>query len=275
MNVMVHTVNHITYYDILSIDISAYYSFIDWRIDGYRWFQNGAKMIPKQNPKIRKVYFVCVLPSGNDKRFKRYAYFSVDTSIDLIILHYGGDESIVIDFPHGNSHHCQPYYHTCPSVLEKLKNSVDCPGNVYKKAVASNNSPVNYESTMKPRNSKQIANLQQNERSKSRLTHDALYNLHELAYDLRPFVISIKTFPDVLIVCGHGSLAEELDGLLQAESEVPQLLSYDTTFQLGDFYLSAFLFRHTTFFSSPVIPCFFLIHERKFQSCHEELCVRC
>ena len=66
MNVMVHTVNHITYYDILSIDISAYYSFIDWRIDGYRWFQNGAKMIPKQNPKIRKVYFVCVLPSGKD-----------------------------------------------------------------------------------------------------------------------------------------------------------------------------------------------------------------
>ena len=124
---------------------------------------------------------------------------------------------------------------------------------------------------MKPRNSKQIANLQQNERSKSQLTHDALYNLHELAYDLRPFVISIKTFPDVLIVCGHGSLAEELDGLLQAESKVPQLLSYDTTFQLGDFYLSAFLFRHTTFFSSPVIPCFFHIHERKFQSCHEEL----
>ena len=71
----------------------------------------------------------------------------MDTSIDLIILHYVGDESIVIDFPHGNSHHCQPYYRTCPSVLEKLKNSVDCPGNVYKKAVASNNSPVNYEST--------------------------------------------------------------------------------------------------------------------------------
>ena len=83
--------------------------------------KKGAKMIPKQDPKIRKVYFVCALPSGNDKRFKRYAYFSVDTSIDLIILHYVGDESIVIDFPHGNSHHCQPYYRTCPSVLENLR----------------------------------------------------------------------------------------------------------------------------------------------------------
>ena len=72
-------------------------------------------------------------------------------------------------------------------------------------------------------------------------------------------------------MCGHRSLADELDGLLQAASNIPQLLSYDTTFQLGDFYLSAFLFRHTTFSSSPVIPCFFLLHERKFQSCHEEL----
>ena len=72
-------------------------------------------------------------------------------------------------------------------------------------------------------------------------------------------------------MCGHGSLAEELDGVLQAESEVPQMLSYDTTFQLGDFYLSVFLFQHSTFSSSPVIPGFFLIHERKFQSCHEEL----
>ncbi len=75
-----------------------------------------------------------------------------------------------------------------------------------------------------------------------------LSTLHELAYDISPFVISIKTFPDVLIVCGHSSLSEELNSMLQAESESPQLLSYDTTFQLGDFFLSAFLFRHTIFF---------------------------
>ena len=95
-----------------------------------------------------------------------------------------------------------------------------------------------------------------------------------LAYDLRSFVISIKTFPDVLIVCGHGSLAEELDGLVQAESEVPQLLSYDTTFQLGDFYLSAFLFRHTTFSSSPVSPVSFSSMNVNFNLVIKSLCVR-
>ena len=87
------------------------------------------RIIPKQDPKICKVYFVCVLPSGNDKRFKRYAYFPVDTSIDLIIdliiLHYFGDESIVIDFPHGNSHHCQLYYCTCPLYWKNLNEEVE------------------------------------------------------------------------------------------------------------------------------------------------------
>ena len=45
---------------------------------------------------------------------------------------------------------------------------------------------------------------------------------------------------------------------------------YDTTFQLGDFYVSPLLFRHTLFSSSPVIPVLFLVHERKFQLVHDE-----
>ena len=49
----------------------------------------------------------------------------------------------------------------------------------------------------------------------------------------------------------------------------PVLLSYDITFQLGHLYISAFLFRHVLFQSSPVIPAAFLIHERKYQSAHE------
>jgi len=49
------------------------------------------------------------------------------------------------------------------------------------------------------------------------------------------------------------------------------MLSYDTTFQLGDFYVSPLLFRHTLFVESPVVPALFLIHERKFETAHEQL----
>ena len=120
-----------------------------------------------------------------------------------------------------------------------------------------------------PRNPKQITNLQQKERQKSRLTHDGLYNLHELAYDLNGFVKVMTTYPDLVIICGLTELINELDMVLQLESERPQLLSCNTTFQLGDFYLSPLLFRHTLFSNSPVITALFLIHERKFQSVHE------
>ena len=37
---------------------------------------------------------------------------------------------------------------------------------------------------------------------------------------------------------------------------------YDTTFQLGDFYVLILCFRHTLFKETPVIPATFLVHER-------------
>ena len=87
------------------------------------------------------------------------------------------------------------------------------------------------------------------------MTHDALYNLHELAYDLEDYIRTIQTYPDLIVVCGLTSIVKEMNSvLLQTGSELSQLLSY-TTFQLGDFYLS---------------PALFLIHERKYQEVHEE-----
>ena len=80
----------------------------------------------------------------------------------------------------------------------------------------------------------------------------------------------LKTYPDLIIICGLNKLITELESILQTDSECPQLLLYDTTFQLGDFYLSPLLYRHTYFSNSPVIPALFLIHERKFQSVHEQ-----
>ena len=50
---------------------------------------------------------------------------------------------------------------------------------------------------------------------------------------------------------------------------------HDTTFQLGDFYVSTLAFRHTLFKEAPVIPVAFLIHERKLQTCHDELFGTC
>ena len=63
--------------------------------------------------------------------------------------------------------------------------------------------------------------------------------------------------------------------MLLLKSPSPQLLSYDTTFQLGDFYVSVLSFRHTLFKEAPVMPAAFLLHERKFQPHHEEFIGTC
>ena len=102
-----------------------------------------------------------------------------------------------------------------------------------------------------------------------RLSQDSLFNLHEIAYDLPQFVWFIQTYPDLLCICGIQEILDQLDRILLIDSSFPQLLSYDTTFKLGDFYVSTLLFRHVIFKESPVIPALFLIHERRFQSTHE------
>ena len=104
-----------------------------------------------------------------------------------------------------------------------------------------------------------------------RISQDALYNLHEIAYDLPEFVWVIQTYPSLICVCGMQEVLDQLDRLLLVDSPSQQLLSYDTTFQLGDFYVSPLLFRHTLFTESPVLPALFLIHERKFETAHEQL----
>ena len=58
--------------------------------------------------------------------------------------------------------------------------------------------------------------------------------------------------------------------MLVLQSSGHQLLSYDTTFQLRDFYLSTLTFRHTLFKEDLVISVAFLLHKRKQASCHQE-----
>jgi len=91
-----------------------------------------------------------------------------------------------------------------------------------------------------------------------------------MVFDTSGFVQRIETYPDLLVICGVHSLMEELDRIIQAELDIPNLLSYDTTFCLGDIYVSPFLFRHILFESSLIVPVAFLLHEHKFKSTHEK-----
>lgn len=124
-----------------------------------------------------------------------------------------------------------------------------------------------------PRNNKQVQNVKHRLTGNGRLSSDALINLHDIAFDLPDFVWNIQTYPDLIVVCGRLEVLAELERLLLITTATnTQLLSYDTTFQFGDFYVSSLLFRAICFQQSPVIPAIFMIHERKLRSTHQTLC---
>ena len=126
--------------------------------------------------------------------------------------------------------------------------------------------------TAAPRNAEQVRNTQKRERNKQRLSRDALYNLHEFAYD-SGFIHKICTFPDLSVICYNQDVVAVFNSLLStsAQSATPTIvITYDTTFNLGDFYLSILLFRETEFEPSPIIPLAYYIHERKLQATHDE-----
>ena len=139
----------------------------------------------------------------------------------------------------------------------------------YKEKVAASNVPYTHEATMKPRNPQQVKNAQAQARKKKRHTQDDLFNLVELTLDLKDFTHMLFLVPELGVVLAHRAMLQECRAVLSTRGHQQQLLSYDTTYNLGDFYVSPLLFRHTLFEDAPVMPVAFLIHEKRTQFAHE------
>ncbi len=132
----------------------------DWRVDGYRWFQN---VIPKSEPVLKKIYFQSVVPTGRNNSFKRVALFLLHEKQPqkAVLLHYLGDENRNST---GDSDHA--FHRTCPSVLARLTSIQDLPSsNIYKNAISNPaDCPPELQPVYMPRNFRQIKNIQYKER---------------------------------------------------------------------------------------------------------------
>jgi len=74
-----------------------------------------------------------------------------------------------------------------------------------------------------------------------------------MTLDMENFVHYITTFPDLVIICGLKQILEEME-LVLGDGGIDQLLSYDTTFSMRDFYVSILIFRQTFFVKKSVCP---------------------
>lgn len=208
-------------------------------------------------------------PKSWSTKFARTAFFRPDRP-KSVLIQYSGDETVAAQFPHGNATtSTRNYVRTQPQVLRNIRlASGQTPQNIYQTLVIGG---TNQQPSATPRNATQVRNTLNNHRQQSRPSRDALYNLHELAYDSE-FIHHITTYPDLSVFLYHPELVEIFKETLSKDPQLlpTQQLSYDTTFNLGDFYLSILLFRATEFDPSPVIPLAYLIHERKLSSTHDD-----
>ena len=127
--------------------------------------------------------------------------------------------------------------------------------------------------TDKPRNIRQMHYIREKARTRTeeRPTKDAITNLQAMAYEDEGFNHNIATYPDLVCISRLEEMLMHLNSILHVVPKVEQLLSYNATFSIGDFYVPALLFKHRILEESPVVPALFFVHERKSQSHHQHL----
>ena len=123
----------------------------------------------------------------------------------------------------------------------------------------------------------QVKNTRDEMNRELRLSHDALYNIYQLCYQLKfsnrkgvskDFITHITLHPRIIIQLLPHPLLEALEQLVMINTE-PTVLHYDTVFNIGDYYMSTLTFRHSLFDGNPIIPCGFLIHSRRYHCDHK------
>lgn len=138
---------------------------------------------------------------------------------------------------------------------------------VYRQLQAEAPEDLKLHATLAPRDRKQVENKQVNEKQKGRLSRCALYNLLDLAHDTK-FVRKVIAHENVVVVCFNESAVEKFAALLNRKDLPPMCISCDTTFNLGDFFVTIYTYRHTEFTAKPTIAVFFMFHETKSEEDH-------
>ena len=164
----------------------------------------------------------------------------------------------------------QEFKRTMPSVIDKMKSEKGGAKKVYRKMVCTDQVDGNMQGIANPRNTKQVRNVQQKKTEGSMLNRDDLYNLIQLSSHLDGFVKHVTLYPDLVCNISLPEVITQFNQLVDVKSTEQLCLSYDTTFNLGDCYVSVIVFKHILFKETPLVPLAFVIHDRKFGSVHEQ-----
>ena len=243
----------------------------DWKADGYTWRNYGTKKYMCDGLEIEKTAFRIINNKKVSYEFQKHSFRFTDSYNGKTVIVYMGNSDAYKNMPHGNrKRNNRPHKRSKPSLMKTIKSQNDKAPKVVFDSMKSDNPNSLVNGISVPRNTRQIKNIQADIRRDCKLSHDSLYALHLLVDHLENYILSIKTAPDLEVIVGNNDVFEEFKRVLMLKDETVSIY-YDTTFCLGDFYVSTLSFQHLMFKEKPIIPIAFMIHERKFQKCHEQL----
>jgi len=254
---------------------------IDWKADAWRFKQSGTSSFDFTDEdgevvRCQKVFDYTYLGKKNKKavlsaKFKREVYHNPNYPLRFLI-NYVGDASVQISAPHGNAKSedklSRPFVSTRKSKLEQMKSKTGSVGVVYKELVTdAAGVDVEEHRVTAPRDRKQVENAQTTTRRELRVSHDGFFNLHTLGHETK-FIRYLVTIPDLICLMWSTQMWTNVLGLLNRK-DIPNLcFSFNTTFDLGDCYVSCLVVRFEEFRKGPIIPLMYMIHERKLKDVH-------
>ena len=203
---------------MISVNTIIFLILNDWKCDKCRWHHHGRKSIKG----IIKDYYVSVSGAGTNPSFKRYAYHILEDACNRALIHYVGNHEIATASCHGNNKVMRTLTCTCPSVLRTAEKTDIMPSVYYEGELSYSDYSPQY--LLKLRNTKQIANLQHSHRQKFRFSHDGLYNVHELSYDLGSFLV-----PSFFLIHERKLQSSHEELMKIVADEVPPLVKGKTT----------------------------------------------
>jgi len=253
----------------------------DWRFCGHNFHQQGGvKAIEKRSVMyamlLRRVAYITTesLPKG-DKGFSRISWTNAENELETLVQYIGKEDLSELQAVNKKSTiNKKPRNHLPPSVLRTIERTPIKARELNEQMTRAAGADLNKQLLLTPRNDLQIRQLQYLHR-KREITEDQYTRLFKISCEY-PTMKLFALKPRFLLVLAEPEMIEHTREVLREVSwqdSREQVVSYDTQFDLGNFYLSTLTLKDTRMTTSsgsrPTIPAFFVVHERKLMWDHD------
>jgi Ulp1 protease family, C-terminal catalytic domain/MULE transposase domain len=215
-----------------------------------------------------------------------YLVEPINSERRAVLLHYMGDETIYTERPHLNAK-CKTSNFTRrnPSVSIEIDRVFSENRGLKPREV---NNIVTQSTTKKvaglipgrqrmgtPRDTVQCKNIIARKRREQKILNDEIFSLWEVSKtNLKDVIWTINIQPSVVIHCADPRMINLAKILLTLQSKtnyrnLNQFFGYDTTFNIGDFYMSTLVMRNTLIQGDKVFPIFAMFHNKRRTVEHE------